>query len=127
MPLYAPVDRYFQPPSAISTTMSARSFALTACAGRASSVAPLSISSSEYSNVNCDEARAQLETSRQKENALTRKQNNAAVADAAGVFLFLVPLGSVFGQDVAGELAQAKGESLALQRRVGSACSAPAA
>jgi len=38
-------------------------------------------------------------------NALTKQQNNAATGDAASVFLFALPLGSVFGADVEGELA----------------------
>ncbi|MDA0359354.1 MAG: hypothetical protein O2835_09325 [Proteobacteria bacterium] len=38
-------------------------------------------------------------------NALTKQQNNAATDDAASVFLFALPLGSVFGADVEGELA----------------------
>ena len=38
-------------------------------------------------------------------NALTKQQNNAATGDAASVFLFSLPLGSVFGADVEGELA----------------------
>lgn len=93
------------------------------CATRANSVAPISISANEYSYLNCQDARAEWHAAQEKEFALTRRQNNAATADAASVFLFLLPLGSVFGADVSGELAQAKGESLALQRRASIACS----
>lgn len=93
------------------------------CATRASGVAPIAISASDYANLSCEETRAQLETARQRENALTRQQNNAATADAASVFLFALPLGSVFGADVEGELAQAKGEALALQRAASINCS----
>jgi hypothetical protein len=59
-----------------------------------------------------------LAVARERENALTRQQNNAATADAVGVFLLLVPAGSVFGGNVEGELAQAKGEVMALERAV---------
>ncbi len=93
------------------------------CATRASGVAPIAIPASDYANLSCEETRAQLETARQRENALTRQQNNAATADAASVFLFALPLGSVFGADVEGELAQAKGEALALQRAASMNCS----
>ena len=92
------------------------------CAGRASSIAPMSISSLEYSNLSCDDTRAQLGIARAQENALSREQNNAATADAVGVFLILVPLGSVFGADKEGELAQAKGEALALGRAIPQNC-----
>lgn len=95
---------------------------LSGCATRANSVAPVSVAASDYSGMSCADARQELTVSREKVNALSRRQNNAAVADAASVFLFLLPLGSVFGADVAGELAQAKGETLALERRVRSGC-----
>ena len=101
--------------------------ALGGCATRANGVAPLAISSSEYSHLTCDDARAQLAVARDRENALTRRQNNAATADAVGVFLLFVPAGSVFGGDVAGELAQAKGEVMALERTVPQRCEAEAA
>lgn len=97
------------------------------CASRASGVAPISISAAEYSHLSCEEARASLEVARQQEIALTRRQNNAATTDAAMVFLFALPLGSVFGGDVAGELARAKGEVLALERAVPQRCAAEAA
>jgi hypothetical protein len=100
---------------------------LAGCATRASGVAPISISASEYQHLSCDEARAELANARERENALTRQQNNAATADSVGVFLLLVPVGSVFGSDVSGELAQAKGEVNALERAVPQRCAAPVA
>jgi hypothetical protein len=99
---------------------------LSGCATRASGVAPLAISSAEYAHLACADARAQLATARERENALTRQQNSAATGDAVGVFLLLVPVGSVFGADVAGELAQAKGEVNALERHVAARCAAEA-
>ena len=95
---------------------------LTACAGRANSVAPVAVSSTEYAGWTCEDTRGELDAARQRENALARRQNNAATADAAGVFLVLLPLGSVFGGDVSGELAQAKGEVNALERSVTANC-----
>jgi hypothetical protein len=97
------------------------------CATRASSVAPVSISANEYTGMSCQDSRQALEAARQKEYALTRKQNNAATYDAAGVALFAIPVGSLFGADVAGELAEAKGEVLALQRHTDMQCDAEAA
>lgn len=95
---------------------------LSGCATRASGVAPVSISASEYSTYDCQEAKAERDAAVLKRSALERRQNNAAVADAASVFLVLLPLGSVFGADVEGELAQAKGEALALERATRIAC-----
>lgn len=91
---------------------------LSACAGRANSVAPVAVSATEFAGMSCADTRSELTAARERENALTRRQNNAATADAAGVFLVLLPLGSVFGADVSGELAEAKGEVNALERAV---------
>jgi len=97
-------------------------FSTSACATRASGVAPVAVSAMDYSSLGCEQTRAQLETTRAKVDALSRRQNNAAVADAASVFLLLLPLGSVFGAGVEGELAQAKGEQIALERSIMQRC-----
>jgi len=57
-------------------------------------------------------------TARSRQAALTESQNNAQAGDIVGVFFVLLPLGSVFGDDVEGELGLAKGEVLALQGAV---------
>lgn len=100
---------------------------LSGCATRADSVAPVSISASEYSTLGCNESRAQRDVAQQKADALAKRQDNAATADAAAVFLVGLPLGSVFGGNVAGALAQAKGEALALERHTRTICDAEAA
>ncbi|WP_417497834.1 hypothetical protein [Maricaulis sp.] len=105
-------------------TALAMALAVSGCASRAGSIAPMSISANEYSGMSCEENRAELQLARDSENALTRQQNNAATADAAAVFLFLLPLGSVFGADRSGELAQVKGEVLALERALRTNCPA---
>jgi hypothetical protein len=105
----------------------ASAMALSGCATRASSVAPVSISASEYSTLSCSEAQAQRDAAYLKRAALERRQNNAALADVAAVALVALPLGSVFGADVEGELAQAKGEALALERATKIACDKEAA
>lgn len=97
-------------------------FAVTGCATRASGVAPVSVSSSDYAKLSCDRQREELGLARAKEESLRKKQNNAALLDAAGVFIALVPVGSLFGSDVEGDLAQAKGEVLALERSIKSNC-----
>lgn len=104
--------------------LSAGAMILGGCATRANSVAPVAVSSNDYAVMSCSKQREELELARAKEEALRKKQNNAAVADAAGVFLFLVPLGSVLGADVQGQLAQAKGEVLALERSIRANCEA---
>ncbi len=98
------------------------SILVSGCATRASGVAPVAISANEYASLSCAESRAEADAARERVNALTRRQNNAATTDAAAVFLIGLPLGSVFGGDVSGELAQAKGESLALERHTHMVC-----
>lgn len=97
------------------------------CATRASGVAPVAVSSMDYAGLSCEAARTELAATREKENALSRRQNNAALADTAGVFLALVPVGSIFGANVEGELAQAKGDRIALERNISQRCQGPAA
>ncbi len=92
------------------------------CAGRASTIPPVAVSSLEFRDMSCEETKSLLAMKVKVESALTRKQNNAALGDTVGVFLVLRPLGSVFGADVEGELAQAKGEVAALRRVVTSNC-----
>ena len=72
------------------------------CAGRASSVAPTAIASTDYSNMSCPASREALIGARAREVELSRKQNR--------------------GGDVAGELAQAKGEVAALERHIVNRC-----
>ena len=92
------------------------------CAPRASSVAPIAVPSANYDGYTCEETKELLTAKTAQQNALVRAQNNAATGDAASVFLFALPLGSVFGADVEGELAQAKGEVLALTGAVNRNC-----
>lgn len=103
-------------------TIACAAAVLAGCAGRANSVAPMAIAATDYSGLSCDAARESLQTARDKVAALSRRQNNAALADTAGVVVLFLPLGSIFGGDVSGELSQAKGEQAALERTIQSRC-----
>ncbi len=91
---------------------------LNGCASRSSTVSPVAVPSANYAGMSCDDTKVMLEQKIGDMNALTRKQNNAALADTVGVTLLLLPLGSIFGADLEGELAQAKGEVMALKGAV---------
>ena len=95
---------------------------LAGCASRASSIAPVAIPTSNYAGLSCSETKDMLAQKTAMQIALTKQQNNAATGDAIGVFLVFLPLGSVFGADKEGELAQAKGEVLALTGAVSINC-----
>jgi len=91
---------------------------LASCATRPDSVTPVSIPASDYSSLSCQETTTLLTMKNGEENALSKKQSAAATGDAVGVFLILLPISTIFGGDVEGDLAQAKGEVLALQRAI---------
>lgn len=88
-----------------------------ACTPRPDSIAPVSMTGA-FDHLSCSMAKEKLTTERLNLAALERKQNNAATADAVGVFLLLVPVSKVTGGDVAGELGASKGAVLALEQRV---------
>lgn len=95
---------------------------LSGCATRASGVAPVAVAATDYANMDCATSRATLQTTRDRVIALSRRQNNAALADTAGVLVAFIPVGSIFGANVEGELAQAKGEQAALERHIVNNC-----
>lgn len=94
------------------------------CATRASSVTPVAIAAADYANLPCAEAQRQLVATRERVATLSDRQNQAAAMDAVGVFLVLLPVSSLFGGNVTGELAQAKGEEAALARTIQGRCAA---
>jgi hypothetical protein len=63
-----------------------------------------------------------LETSRREWIYSCAKAGCASRPDAIGVFLVLLPIGSAFGGDNEGVVAQYKGEVLALERAMGMNC-----
>ena len=100
----------------------AGSLVISGCASRAGSIAPVAVPAANYSGLSCDETKTMLVQKTATQNALVKQQNNAALGDTVGVFLVLLPLGSVFGADKEGELAQAKGEVMALTGAVDINC-----
>lgn len=96
---------------AISMTM------LVACAKSPSSIAPASISSSEYDHLSCEKLGVELAQADSRLTEASGRQNNAQAMDAVGVFLVLIPVSALAG-DAEGEVAQYKGEKLAIQRSI---------
>ena len=96
--------------------------ALSGCASRSSAIAPIAVPSANYNGMSCDETKTMLAQKQSGLNALMKSQNNTATADIIFVTLILLPLGSIFGGDNEGELAQAKGEVMALQGAVNINC-----
>lgn len=91
--------------------------ALSACAQSPGAIAPSSMGNA-YSGVSCKSARAMLSQEQQTFAALSSKQNSAVAGDAIGVFLIGVPVSSLAGGDVAGDIATSKGKINALNARL---------
>lgn len=90
---------------------------MAACAQPPSAIAPTSMGGM-YNNISCRDATVMLAQERQTLAALEQRQQNAAITDAATVFLVLVPVSSLTGQNVAGDLAVSKGKVQALEARL---------
>jgi len=71
-----------------------------------------------FAAISCQDANAMITTERQTLAALEERQRNAATGDAIGVFLLLIPVSSLTGGDVEGEIAASKGKVLALEARL---------
>lgn len=90
---------------------------LAGCAPSPQSIAATPMGNA-YEGITCSQARTLLTTERTKLEADSQRQRNAAVGDAIGVFLILVPVSSLTGNNRAGEIAASKGKIAALEARM---------
>jgi hypothetical protein len=88
---------------------------VSACAPGPNAVTPYSVGTDLYSGMSCSDINDELRVKNAEVAALSSKQKAAATGDALGVFFILLPVSSLTGGDVQGELAQAKGEQIALE------------
>lgn len=88
-----------------------------ACAKGPDAIPPVSMGNAFAATI-CKDARAELAIEQETLAALEEKQRRAQTGDAIGVFLVLVPVSSITGHDVEGELATSKGRVIALENRV---------
>lgn len=95
---------------------------LASCASRPDAIAPAPVSATEYQGLSCNEITTLLAEKRESLREAERQQNRAATGDAIGVFLVLLPVGTAFGGDNEGVVAQYKGEVLAMERAMGMNC-----
>ena len=89
---------------------------ISACAKSPSAVTPVAVSSAEYQHFTCSQLHNVLIDTNHRHNEAYDGQRNAAIGDAIGVFFILTPVSTVFGGDEEGDLAQLKGELLAIKR-----------
>ena len=98
-------------------TLVSTAIMLGACAKSPSSIAPMSIASSEYDHLGCQAMTMELMEARSNLSDASSSQNMSQAADAAGVFLVLIPPSALIGDSEA-EVAQYKGEVKALERAI---------
>ena len=102
---------------AITATLAA--LTLAACAKSPDAIAPVSMGNA-FDGMSCQQAAQSLSAERQSLAALEAKQRSAATGDALGVFLIGVPVSSLTGSNVEGQIAASKGKALALEARLAS-------
>ena len=94
-----------------------------ACASRPESIVPVGGSNiAVHEGKTCSQMFAEKTEVDQLVQALSARQNKAANADAWGVFLLGVPVGSLSGAEVEAELAVAKGKQLSLSGAIAINC-----
>lgn len=92
---------------------------IAACAKSPDAIAPVSMGSA-YAGLSCQQAAADLRAERAALAALEGKQRGAVAGDAVGVFLIGVPMSSLSGGNVEGQIAASKGKVMALDARLAS-------
>jgi hypothetical protein len=95
--------------------VSALALTLIGCAKSPSSIAPTSVATSDYEHLGCDKLLNELNAVSAQLTLAEGRQNDAQTMDAVGVFLVLIPPSALTG-DSEGEVAQYKGEKLAIER-----------
>lgn len=102
---------------AVKTLLLTITLALTAvaCAKTPSSIPPVAVSSSEYSEKSCKGLNAEYTIVSKKLEEAEKKQRGKVAGDAIVVFLILIPPSSMTG-DYAADVGRYKGEKIALER-----------
>ena len=91
-------------------------FGVLGCASYPDSITPISVASSEYEDMTCSEMTDELLEVQYHTDLFGERQRLTANGDVLGVFLFLIPVGSLVGEDEEGQYAIWKGEQIALTR-----------
>lgn len=97
--------------------VSAAALSLAACAKSPDSIAPVSMGNA-FAGLPCAQAAADLNAERTTLAALEGKQRGAVAGDAVGVFLIGVPVSSLTGGNVEGQIAASKGKVISLESRM---------
>lgn len=99
------------------TILTAAALALAACAQSPASIPPVSMGAA-YDGISCQRAGGERQAAASALAALSSKQQGAVTGDAIGVLLLGVPVASLTGGDVSGQIALEKGKVAALDARL---------
>lgn len=83
---------------------------LAGCAKPPSAIAPSYVSDVGFKALECNELSHELARINQQLPPLEQQQKNASTGDAVGVFLVGIPVSSLGGGDVEGQIARLRGE-----------------
>lgn len=95
----------------------AAALALSACAKNPGAIPPVPMGN-VFDGMNCTAALHELSAERHRLSILEGQQRAAATGDAIGVLFILLPVGSLTGADIAGEVGASKGKIAALENRL---------
>ncbi len=98
---------------------------VSACAQQPASITPVSMGDT-YDGVSCTRASELYKQEAAKVPTLVAAQKKAVTGDALGVFLVGVPVSSLSGGDLEGEIAATKGKLIALAGRLDACGTSPA-
>jgi hypothetical protein len=87
---------------------------LAGCARRPDAITPMVMPTTAYANLDCPRLAAEHQRSTAALATVSKAQNSAATGDAVGVFLIGVPMSSLGGGDMEGQVALHKGEIVAI-------------
>jgi len=89
--------------------------AVSACAKPPASIVPSFVSDAGYRTMTCSQLTSELARVNAQLPSLEQQQSNAATGDAVGVFLVGVPISSLGGGDVEGQISRLRGERQTIQ------------
>lgn len=90
---------------------------LSGCAEQPAAIQPVPVGD-VYSSISCRKARELYKAEAAKVPTLVASQKSAAKSDTVGVFLIGLPVSSMSGGDLEGEIATTKGKLIALGARL---------
>ena len=100
-----------------TTLMIAAALMISACAKSPESIVPISMAGA-FDGTSCAAARSMLAAESQNITVLNERQRGAVTGDTIGMIVTLVPMGTLLGNNVEGQIAATRGKIIALEARL---------